>query len=145
MTMPAAMPGPAACANENPSWGTPPDVSACCSPVLLVGVVEGLAVVVMLPSEGCPRWAANHIFPLLSEVKYWTNDPAIGILASLLSPVLGSITAILSIRCSATHRLPLLSMAMPKGAPDSLGDGYLWKVPRSMLNAVTVWLVCSEM
>src|SRR5881409_59904 len=105
MTMPAAMPGPAACENENPSCWTPPVVD-CSS--LIEGGAEGLAVVVMLPSDGWPRWATNHILPLSSAVKYWTSDPEIGILASLLSPVLGSITAILSIRCSAIHRLPFL-------------------------------------
>src|ERR671931_1178268 len=120
--MPAAIPGPATCANENPSCWTPPTLPGC-SPPLVEGSVEGLAVVVMLLSPGWSRWAANHILPLLSANKYWTSAPEIGTLTSLLSPVLGSITAILSIRCSAIHRLPFLSMAMPKGAPDSFGDG----------------------
>src|SRR5919204_6934507 len=109
--MPAAIPGPAAAANENPICGTPPavDALACCCPLPLPedGREEegGLAVMVMLPSP-LPRWAANHILPLSSEVTHCMNDPVIGILASLLAPVLGSITVILSIVCSATHRLP---------------------------------------
>src|ERR687887_440300 len=110
--MPAAIPGPAACANENPSCLTPPTLLGC-SPPLVEGDADGLAVVVMLPSPGWPCWAANHILPLSSTVKYWMSDPEIGILASLLSPVLGSITAILSITCSAIHRLPFLSIAIP--------------------------------
>src|SRR5919199_5297088 len=110
MTIPAAMPGPAPAANENPSCGISPavDAPACCWPALpLVDGMdeEGLAVTVTLPSPS-PLWAANHIRPSLSEVIHCMNEPGIGILASLLAPVLGSITAILSIVCSATHRLP---------------------------------------
>src|ERR671923_2222483 len=112
--MPAAIPGPAAVANENPSCGTPPAVvdafDSCCSassPPLPLPKVErdegGFAVVVMLPSA-LPCWAANQILPLSSEVIHCMKDPVIGILASLFAPVLGSITAILSIWCSATHR-----------------------------------------
>src|SRR5919108_3417387 len=124
--MPAAIPGPAPAANENPSCETPPDDDAatcCCSPPLPFSEggrgEEGLAVMVMLPSP-LPCWAANQILPLSSEVIHCINDPVIGILASLLAPVLGSITAILSIWCSATHRSSYSSIAMPKGRPASL-------------------------
>src|ERR687887_435833 len=108
--MPAAMPGPAPAANENPSCGIPPAVDApacCCSPPLPLYEgdrdEEGLAVMVTLPSP-LPCWAANHILPLSSEVIHCMNDPVIGMLASLLAPVLGSSTAILSTVCSATQR-----------------------------------------
>src|SRR5215210_4900189 len=102
--MPAAVPGPAPAANENPRCGIPAAVDAsaacCCSTPLPLSEggrdEEGLAVMVMLPSP-LPCWAANHILPLSSEVIHCMNDPVIGILASLLAPVLGSITAILSI------------------------------------------------
>src|SRR3954447_6449192 len=109
--MPAAMPGPAPAANENPSCGilSAVDAPACCcccsTPLPLPegdGDEEGLDVMVMLPSP-LPCWAANQILPLSSEVIHCMNDPAIGILASLFAPVLGSSTAILSIVCSATH------------------------------------------
>ena len=64
-----------------------------------------LALIVTLPSAD-PRWAANQILPSLSEVIHYANDPVIGMLASVPSPVLGSITPNLSISCCANHRLP---------------------------------------
>src|SRR2546428_12725467 len=91
------------------------------------GVVDGLAVMVMLPGVA-PFCAANQILPLASEVIHWIVDPAIGTLASEPSPVLGSITPSLSIVCSANHRLPWPSIVMPKGRPSSLTGGYWRKV-----------------
>src|SRR5215208_7486622 len=102
--------------------------ACCCCPPAAVplakanGDDEGLAVMETLPSP-LPCWAANQILPLSSEVIHCMNEPVIGMLASLLAPVLGSNTAILSIWCSATQRLPSLSMAMPKGRPASLSVG----------------------
>src|SRR5215218_1123437 len=106
--IPAAIAGPAKSARENGSCGTglvlillppcwPPSSGSCGA--------AGLAVIVMLPRLA-PRCAANHILPLSSDVIHCMNDPVIGTLASAPAPVLGSISATLSISCWAYQRLP---------------------------------------
>jgi hypothetical protein len=57
--------------------------------------------------------------------------------STLDSPVDGSTTTILLITCSATHKLRLLSNAIPKGSPLGLRGGYRLKVFRIGLKTET--------
>ncbi len=74
----------------------------CCALEPTIPAEAGSAVVVTLPRAD-PIWAANQILPSLSEVIPYTNEPETGMLASVPSPVLGSITAFLSMWYCANH------------------------------------------
>src|SRR6185312_7824435 len=81
-----------------------------------------------------------------SVVNHCTQVPDDGMFFSITSPVLGSITEILSTVCCATHRLWYLSNAIPYGRLYALVSScILLNVPSNGSKTDTACPACSAM